>query len=220
MKKHTRFPFLAIRVAILSLLTPAAVIAEDTPPPPPPGAQQQPPAPPANPDPAQQHQPAPAARKEDEDHVSFMARIKAYASSKTRLAGQNSNLSGEVERLTTTITERDATIATLQAENARLTADLTRIAQWLNEQGIDSRTAAADPAAAFEKAVGAGVAATVRKIGVAAETIQTRPEAANPGTYAKGPDGKPVIPAAGTPEFEPVSHDYWVARGFKLPGLN
>lgn len=207
-----RFTVLLLFTATFAIATRS--MAEDNPPPPPanPTAQQPPPAPPGNPA-SDSGQPAPHARKEEEQpapaeaEASFWARIKAYGSSKTKLAANANTLATQLQ-------ERDTRIAQLEAENTRLTADLTRLANWLTEQGIDPKDTAADPAKAFQTAVGAGVANEVRKIGVPVDKLKTRPE-----PVATTPAGKTPIKRDPNAQAAAVQRQRWAASGYTPPGL-
>lgn len=127
---------------------------------------------PAAPAPAQgpDSTPAPAARREEETQVSFLARIKAYATGKEQLASKISASEQELVSLRAAVSERDATIAELKSTVAAQRADLERIGAYLSSIG-STEPAAQNPAAAFDAAVGAGVAAAVQQIGIPAAAV-------------------------------------------------
>ena len=158
--------------AALALLSGTAFAQDPTvPPPAPSGPAASTPAAPA-PAPAQgtDSTPAPAARREEETQVSFLARIKAYATGKEQMANKITASEQELVSLRAAVSERDATIADLQSTVAAQRADLERIGAYLASIG-SAETAAQNPAAAFDAALGAGVAAAVQQIGIPAASV-------------------------------------------------
>ena len=78
--------------------------------------------------------------------------------------------------LTQSVATRDATIAQLQATVQEQKTMLEQIGSWLVENGhSDPSSVAANPAAAFGDAVGTGVAAAVRTIGIPSASVPTAP---------------------------------------------
>ena len=175
------------RLALLlaALLWSGNVHADPAAPPPVPGISAQTPAP-ATPPVTAAQTPAPAARKEDEPvNLSALDHIAAFLSGKKRVAENTSSLQSQIEALTQSITERDATIAQLQATITQQTDMLQQISAWLTENGhSDPAAVAANPAAAFGDAVGTGVAAAVRTIGIPTASVPTAP------AQSSGPESK------------------------------
>lgn len=155
--------------------------AESEAPPPTPAAQPaspaQPPAP--APQPASQT-PAPVARREDEpENQTILQRVAAFATNRRRVAENQSTLQSQIDALKQSLAERDATITGLQATIAKQEGMLQEIGNWLVENGhSDPAAAASNPGAAFGNAVGNGVAAAVRTIGVPVAAVPTAPAAA------------------------------------------
>lgn len=168
-----------------ALLWAAPAYADTSAPPPDPGISAQTPAPAAPPVTAAQT-PAPVARKEDgQVSLSALDHIAAFLSGKKRVAENTSSLQSQIEALTQSITERDATIAQLQATITQQTDMLQQISAWLTENGhSDPAAVAANPAAAFGDAVGTGVAAAVRTIGIPTASVPTAP------AQSSGPESK------------------------------
>jgi hypothetical protein len=150
--------------------------AESEAPQPTPAAQPAAPAPQPTPAPAAQT-PAPIARREDEpDNLSILQRVAAFATSRKRAAENTAGLQSQLDSLRQSLTERDATITGLQATIAKQEGMLQEIGNWLVDNGhSDPSAIAANPAAAFGDAVGNGVAAAVRTIGVPAASVPTAP---------------------------------------------
>ena len=121
--------------------------------------------------------PAPVARKEDEPvSLSPLDHIAAFLSGKKRAAENTSGLQSQIAALTQSLSERDATITQLQATITQQNDMLQQISAWLVENGhSDPAAVAANPAAAFGDAVGTGVAAAVRQIGVPVAAVPTAP---------------------------------------------
>lgn len=165
--------------AALALLSGAAIAQDPSPPPAPSGPAASTPAAPA-PAPVQgsDSTPAPAARREEETQVSFLARIKAYATGKEQMANKITASETELASLRAAVSERDATIAELKSTVAAQRADLERIGAYIASIG-GTETAAQNPAAAFDAAVGAGVAAAVQQIGIPAAAV---PQSAGGGS--------------------------------------
>lgn len=192
--------FLLCALSVLLFTSPAAR-AEDSPPPPAGNVvTQTDPAAPTNPtNPAADSGTKTNARKEEDDETAGMlSRIKAYATGKTTLANNIAALEKKVATLTAQVKERDDRIATLTSENEKMRGDLAAFADWLEANGhTTAKEAASDPAAAFQKAVGNGVATEVRKIGVPAATVKT-PAA------SKGEGGTDSLREAFRAETDPV----------------
>lgn len=150
--------------------------AESDAPPPTPAAQTPAPAPQPTPAPAAQT-PAPVARKEDEpENLSILQRVAAFATSRQRVAENTVALQSQLDSLRQSLAERDATITALRATIAKQEGMLQEIGNWLVENGhSDPQAIAKNPAAAFKDAVGNGVAAAVRTIGVPAASVPTAP---------------------------------------------
>ncbi len=150
-----------------------------------PGVSAQTPAP--NPPPAPGAQtPAPVARKEDEPvNLSILQRVAAFASGRQRAAENTATLQAQIETLTQSLSARDATIAQLQATVQDQTEMLQQIGAWLVDNGhSDPAAVATNPAAAFGDAVGTGVAAAVRTIGIPTAAVPTAP------AQSSGPESK------------------------------
>jgi hypothetical protein len=130
--------------------------------------------------------PAPVARKEDEPvNLSILQRVAAFATGRQRAAENTATLQSQIESLTQSVTERDATIAQLQATVTEQTGMLQEIGNWLVANGhSDPAAVAANPAAAFGDAVGTGVAAAVRTIGIPTASVPTAP------AQSSGPESK------------------------------
>lgn len=171
--------------AALALLSGTALAQDPSPPPAPSGPAASTPAAPA-PAPVQgsDSTPAPAARREEETQVSFLARIKAYATGKEQMANKITTSEQELASLRAAVAERDATIAELKSTVAAQRADLERIGAYLASIG-STETAAQNPAAAFDAAVGAGVAAAVQQIGIPAASV---PQSAAGGSAVTAED--------------------------------
>ena len=152
------------------------VNAEPSAPPSVPAATVQHPAPTPAPAPAAQN-PAPVARKEDEPaNLTILQRVAAFASGRQRAAENVAGLQAQIDTLTQSIAARDAAIAQLQATISEQTGMLEQIGAWLVENGHSSPSSVAqNPAAAFGAAVGTGVAAAVRTIGIPAALVPTAP---------------------------------------------
>ena len=152
--------------------------ADPTAAPPPPGPSAQTPVPPTAPANASQT-PAPVARREDEPanaappvNLGILQRVAAFATGRTRAAENSATLQSQIQTLTQAVSARDATIAQLTAQLAEKTGMLQEIGNWIVENGhSDPAAVAANPAAAFGAAVGTGVSAAVRTIGVPAATV-------------------------------------------------
>jgi pyruvate/2-oxoglutarate dehydrogenase complex dihydrolipoamide acyltransferase (E2) component len=159
------------------------VNAEPSAPPPVPAATAQPPAPTPAPAPAAQA-PAPTARKEDEPaSLTILQRVAAFASGRQRAAENTASLQAQIDGLTQSVATRDATIDQLQATVQEQTEMLQQIGSWLVENGhSDPSSVAANPAAAFGEAVGTGVAAAVRTIGIPSASVPTAPAPSACGT--------------------------------------
>lgn len=115
--------------------------------------------------------PPPVAKKEEEDGASMIKRLQNAAA----MLMNSQGITGKLTSLEKDLAAANATIARLTAELNEKTTLLATFDAWLTEQGhTTAKEAAADPAKAFEKAVGSGVAATVRQIGVPAATITTK----------------------------------------------
>lgn len=115
---------------------------------------------------------APANNEDKGEAASMFAKIAAYAKSKTGEANSLAGLQKKVATLTAQVKERDDKLAALQAKADEQTELLASFAEWLEANGhCTAQEAAAEPAKAFEKAVGAGVANTVRKIGIPAAVV-------------------------------------------------
>ena len=174
------------RLAILfaALLWSGNVHADPSAPPPVPGISAQTPAP-ADPVTAAQT-PAPVARKEDEPvNLSILQRVAAFATGRQRAAENTAGLQSQIAALTQSVSERDATIAQLQATVTEQTGMLQEIGNWLVANGhSDPAAVAANPAAAFGDAVGTGVAAAVRTIGIPTAAVPTAP------AQSSGPESK------------------------------
>jgi hypothetical protein len=164
-------------LAILAAATLGASTAYADPSAPPtvPGISAQTPAPAAPVTAAQT--PAPTARKEDEPvNLTILQRVAAFATGRQRAAENTASLQDQVAALTQSVSERDATIAQLQSTITEQTGMLQQIGNWLVENGhSDPSTVAANPAAAFGDAVGTGVAAAVRTIGIPTAAVPTAP---------------------------------------------
>lgn len=130
--------------------------------------------------------PAPVARKEDEPaSLTILQRVAAFASGRQRAAENTASLQAEIDSLTQSVATRDAAIAKLQATVQEQTEMLQQIGSWLVENGhSDPSSVAANPAAAFGEAVGTGVAAAVRTIGIPSGSVPTAP-APSAGTENK-----------------------------------
>lgn len=150
-----------------------------------PGVSAQTPAPPPPPAPGAQA-PAPVARKEDEPvSLSILQRVAAFASGRQRAAENTAILQAQIETLTQSISDRDSTISQLQATVTEQTEMLQQIGAWLVDNGhSDPSAVAANPAVAFGDAVGTGVAAAVRTIGIPTAAVPTAP------AQSSGPDNK------------------------------
>lgn len=174
------------RLAILlaALLWSSTAYADPSVPPPVPGISAQTPAPAAPVTAAQT--PAPVARKEDEPvNLSILQRVAAFATGRQRAAENTASLQAQIDALTQSVTERDATIAQLQATVTEQTGMLQEIGNWLVANGhSDPAAVAANPAAAFGDAVGTGVAAAVRTIGIPTAAVPTAP------AQSSGPESK------------------------------
>lgn len=119
--------------------------------------------------------PAPVARKEDEP-LSILQRVAAFASGRQRAAENTASLQAEIDALTQSVATRDATIAQLQATITEQTGMLEQIGAWLVDNGhSDPSSVAQNPATAFGQAVGTGVAAAVRTIGIPSAAVPTAP---------------------------------------------
>lgn len=148
---------LTLCAALLALPTMAR--AEDTPPPP---------ANPA-PAPAAHTEVQPKARKEEEGETTtagLLSRLKAWGTGKNELAD-------EIASLKQALTESQATIATLQSEkealakeNAALRKDVGDFAAWMEAREGTAPSGSTPEGRKAAEAIGAGVAAVVRKIGV------------------------------------------------------
>lgn len=121
--------------------------------------------------------PAPVARKEDEPpSLSILQRVAAFASGRQRAAENTASLQAQIDALTQSVATRDATIAQLQATVQEQTTMLEQIGAWLVDNGhSDPSSVAANTAAAFGEAVGTGVAAAVRTIGIPSAAVPTAP---------------------------------------------
>jgi len=172
------FKFLSAFAALLLLS--GTAFAQDPPvlPPAPSGPAASTPAAPA-PAPAQGTDSTPAPAQ-----VSFLARIKAYATGKEQMASKITASETELASLRAAVADRDATIADLQSTVAAQRADLERIGAYLASIG-STETAAQNPAAAFDAAVGAGVAAAVQQIGIPAASV---PQSAGGGAAVTAED--------------------------------
>ena len=178
-----------MKLRLFALIAAAALgastaYADTSTPPPAPDISAQTPAPAAPVTAAQT--PAPVARKEDEPvNLSPLDHIAAFLSGKKRAAENTSSLQSQIAALTQSITERDATITQLQATITQQSDMLQQISAWLVENGhSDPAAVAANPAAAFGDAVGTGVAAAVRQIGVPVAAVPTAP------AQSSGPESK------------------------------
>jgi hypothetical protein len=141
---------------------------------------------PAAPPAATAQTPAPVARKEDEPvNLSILQRVAAFASGRQRAAENTAILQAQIETLTQSISDRDSTISQLQATVTEQTEMLQQIGAWLVDNGhSDPSAVAANPAVAFGDAVGTGVAAAVRTIGIPTAAVPTAP------AQSSGPDNK------------------------------
>jgi pyruvate/2-oxoglutarate dehydrogenase complex dihydrolipoamide acyltransferase (E2) component len=150
-----------------------------------PGVSAQTPAPTAPPANGAQT-PAPAARREDEPaSLSILQRVAAFASGRQRAAENTASLQAKIDTLTQSLSARDATISQLQATISEQTGMLEQIGAWLVDNGhSDPSAVAANPAAAFGDAVGTGVAAAVRTIGIPTAAVPTAP------AQSSGPENK------------------------------
>lgn len=175
------------RLALLfaALLWSGNVHADPSTPPSVPGISAQTPAPAAPPVTASQT-PAPVARKEDEPvNLSILQRVAAFATGRQRAAENTASLQSQIDALTQSVSERDATISQLQATVTEQNGMLQEIGNWLVANGhSDPSAVAANPAAAFGDAVGTGVAAAVRQIGVPVAAVPTAP------AQSSGPESK------------------------------
>lgn len=166
MKLHLLIAFAA------ALFLSGTAHADPTAAPPTPGTTAQTPVP--TPAPANASQtPPPAARKEDERvNVSALQHVANFLSGRKRSAENATSLQAQVDTLTQSLAARDATIAQLQATITEQNGMLEQISAYLTESGLsDPAAVAANPAAAFSNAVGTGVAAEVRKIGVPLSSV-------------------------------------------------
>jgi hypothetical protein len=154
--------------------------------PPPPGTTAQTPVPPPAPANASQT-PPPAARKEDEPvNVSALQHVANFLSGRKRSADNASSLQAQVDTLTQNIAARDATIAQLQATITEQNGMLEQISAYLTESGLsDPAAVAANPASAFSTAVGTGVAAAVRTIGVPLANVPSPAAASGSGATSQ-----------------------------------
>jgi pyruvate/2-oxoglutarate dehydrogenase complex dihydrolipoamide acyltransferase (E2) component len=161
------------------------VNAEPSAPPPVPAATAQPPAPTPAPAPAAQT-PAPTARKEDEPaSLTILQRVAAFASGRQRAAENTASLQSQIETMTQSLSARDATISQLQATVTEQAEMLQQIGAWLVDNGhSDPASVAQNPATAFGEAVGTGVAAAVRTIGIPTAAVPTAP------AQSSGPESK------------------------------
>jgi hypothetical protein len=118
-------------------------------------------------------------------NVSALQHVANFLSGRKRSAENANSLQAQVDTLTQTIAARDATIAQLQATITEQNGMLEQISAYLTESGLsDPAAVAANPAAAFSNAVGTGVAAAVRTIGVPLANVPSPASASASGSGA------------------------------------